>query len=160
MSIGSFFSKVEAELKKLFGSTTVEQKIQSVISYVAPIVNTIISLADPAIAPFVAGVISTVQSDLATVSVVVQGAAVSAGSTAAQTVTSALNSVKANLAGLLASAEIKNSAKVSQITAATNLVIGEVDAALAGLAPAPAAAVAPAPVAAAPAASNVTVIGS
>jgi hypothetical protein len=145
MSVKTFFSKVWDEMEKLFtNGATYEKAIQSVITYAAPIVETIVGLAagGPA-AALVTRVISTVQSDMATVSVVVQQGTVAPGSTAATTCEAALNSIKTNLTSLLTAAEVKNSAKAADITNAVNLIVGEVDAALSGLptAAAPAAAV-------------------
>ena len=69
-SFKTFFDKVGSVLKKLFGSASFEQTVQSVITYAAPLLETIVGLAagSPA-ATAVAAVVSTVQSDLATVSV-------------------------------------------------------------------------------------------
>jgi hypothetical protein len=132
-SFKTFFEKVGAEIEKLFGKAGLEQKIQAVITYAAPIVETIVTLADPPIAPLVNSVISIVQADLATVSAVVQGATPTPGSTTSQTITTALNSIKSNLSGLLTDAGVKNSTNFSKISAAVNLIIGEVDAVLTNL---------------------------
>lgn len=130
----SFFEKVGAELEKLFGGTaSIEQRIQSVITYVAPLVNTIVTLADPAVAPIVAKIIATVQADLAAVSTVVQEGTAAAGSTGAQTATTALNSIKANLGTLLTDSGVKNAANFAKISAAANLIIGEIEAVLSEL---------------------------
>lgn len=139
MSIGSslksFFSKVGQEIEKLFGGkASVEQKVQAVITYIAPLVNTIVTLADPAIAPLVSGVISTVQADLATVSTIVQAGTAVPGSTGSQSIITALTSVKNNFATLLADAGVKNSANFSKISAAANLIIGETEAVVSELA--------------------------
>jgi len=133
-SAKSVFEKAGAEIEKLFGgSASVEQKVQATITFVAPLVNTVVVLADPAIAPTVAKVISTVQADLALVSTVVQGATPAPGSSAATTATTALNSVKTNLSELLTDSGVKNSANFSKISAAVNLIIAEVEAVLSGL---------------------------
>ena len=134
-SFKTFFEKVGAELEKLFGAgSKIEQQIQAVVTYVAPIVSGIISFADPAIAPLVNKVIAIVQADLATLSTVAQDTTITAGSTAAATAVSVLTSIKTNLSGLLQMAEVKNSAKISQITSAVNTVVAEVQAILTSLA--------------------------
>jgi hypothetical protein len=131
----TFFEKVGTEIEKLFGGkASLEQKIQSVIAFTAPLVNTIVTLADPSIAPQVSKAVTVVQSDLATISTVVQGSTVVPGSTGAQTAITALNSIKTNLNDLLTEAGVKNTAKFAQISAAANLVIGEVEAILANMA--------------------------
>ena len=128
MSFTSFFDKVGSALKKLFGSTTWEKQAQGVIIYVAPILETVLMFADPAIEPLVAGAINTAKADLATVSAVVSSGTVPAGSTAAATVEAALGSVKTNLTGILTAAGVKNSSKVAQITEAVNAINSEIDA--------------------------------
>lgn len=133
MSLKTFFSSVEAELKKLFISDSWEMKVQSTILYVAPILETIVSLVDPVAAPAVASVVRTIQSDLATVSTVVQNAQVQPGTTAMATVSSALSSISTNLQSLLTAAEVKNSAKAAQITAVVTLLSGEVQAMISNL---------------------------
>jgi hypothetical protein len=131
----TFFEKVWAELKKLFKSGATWEKVaQSVITYAAPLVETIVGLAaGTAAEALVTRIINTVQSDMATVSVVAQGAAVAPGSTDAATVEAALNSIKTNLSELLEAAEVKSAATGSKITAAANLIIGEVEALLSNL---------------------------
>ena len=128
MSISSFFSKIGTEFKKLFGKAPAfEQIAQSVITYVSPILLTVLTFADPAIEPIVSKAVSIVQADLATVSTVVKDGAVTAGSTGAATVEAALASINSNLTGLLSVAEVKNSNKIVEITAAVNSVTTEVD---------------------------------
>ena len=150
MSIGSFFSKAYAEIKKLFGKEPqVAQVVRSVITYVGPIAETIIALAAGGPAGAIATtVINAVESDLATVSVVIQQGTPAPGSTSEASVIAALNSVKANLSTLLADADVKNAAKASEITTAANLILGEVEAALTNLT-APSVPAAPSPAAAA-----------
>jgi len=147
MSVKTFFAKVEAEAKKLFGSTTWEKTVTSVVTYTAPIAETLIGLAagQPAEALVAEGV-TILKSDLATVSAVVSGATTTPSATGLATVVSALNSIKTNLSGLLTAAEVKNSKTSSAITSTVNLIVGEMDAALANV---PSASVA-APVVAAP----------
>jgi len=130
----TFFHRVEAVLKKLFTNTTWEHTAQATISYVAPIVETILSLTvGTGVEKVVENIISIVQSDLATVSAVVQGAQVTPGSTIATTVTTALESVKTNLAGILQLAEVKSSASVAKVESTVNLIVQEVEALLANL---------------------------
>lgn len=134
MSIGTFFHRVEAEFVKLFrAAPSYEQKVQSVIALVGPIVVGIIGMADPAIAPEVTSVMRTVQSDLATVSTLTQAGQVAPGSTAVVTVETAMNAIKDNVNGILSIAEVKNSVKVNEITSAVNMITGEMDAMLAEL---------------------------
>jgi len=138
-SFKSFAEKLGAELQKLFGKAGMEQVVQGVITYVAPILETITQLAGGSGAEaIVANIIKAVQADLATVSALVQGGTVAAGSTTAAAITTALNSVKTNLSSLLQDASIKNSGKVSAITTAANLIISEVEALLGQITSSPA----------------------
>ncbi len=131
MSVGSFLKKVEMEFVKLFHEApSFEQRAQSAIAIVGPIVVRILQSADPSIAPVVGSVLKTVQSDLATVSALTQAGQVAPGTPAAVTVTTALNAVRDNLSGMLQIAEIKNSTKVTEITNDVNMVVGELDALL------------------------------
>jgi len=132
-----FFEKIGHAFKQVFGSTTWETQAIATISYAEPIVIGILGFVDPLAVPFVTGIITAIVASLNTVKSVVQQGTVAPGSPASAKVAAELDSVKANLAALLADAHIKNSEKVAQITAAVNIVDGEVDAIL-GQAPAPA----------------------
>lgn len=136
MSIGTFFHRVGSAFKKLFGSSTWEKQAASAISYVAPLLETIVGLtAGGSAQAEVTSVVTTVQTDLATVAAVIDGGQ-SSDAHGTQVVINALTSVKTNLSGLLSVAAIKNSDKQAAITSAVNLVVGEVDAMLGSL-PAP-----------------------
>lgn len=116
--------------------STWEKKASSTITFVAPLLETIVGLvAGSGLEKTVAGIIGTVQSDLATIAAVVDGGQIDAHGTAV--VASALNSVKANLSGLLQVAQIKNSDKQAAIMSTVNLIVGEVDAMLDALPAAP-----------------------
>ena len=145
MSIGSFFEKIGSEIEKLFKETpTWAQKALQAVAYLAPLVQTIATLAGgAAVGTEVGSILSQIKGAVATVSAVAQAGTPAAGSTTIQTVTTALNSINTNMAALLASADIKNNAKVTDIEATTNLITGEVDALLTGLST-PAAPAAPA----------------
>jgi hypothetical protein len=130
----SFFEAVGKELEKLFGGGSFAQKVQAVITYVAPVVETIVQLAGgTAAATLVTNIINMIKSDLATVSTVVQGATVAAGTPAASAISTALASIETNLSSLLTAAEVKNSTNFKNIETAVNLVLGEVQALLANL---------------------------
>jgi hypothetical protein len=127
----TFFAKLKAAFEKVFGSTTWEKTALGVISFIAPLLETIVGLAagGPAEA-LVAKVISIVQSDLSTLQTVVSDATSATSTSGLQTAQNALNSIKTNLSSLLTAAQIKNSTKAADITAAVNTVVGEVDAIL------------------------------
>lgn len=129
-----FWDKVEAAFKKLFGSTKWEQTATSVITYVAPLVETIVGLAagGPAEA-LVTSVVNIVKSDLATVSAIVSGATETPAGTALVAVKNALSSIQTNLGSVLSDADVKNSAKYADITSVVNLIVGEVEAVLSNI---------------------------
>jgi hypothetical protein len=140
--VKKFWHRIEAAFKKLFGSSNWEKTASAVITYAAPIIETIVSLAAGGPAEvLVARVVSTIQGDLATMSAVVDGATGTPPANELQVFVNAANSIKSNLTSILASAEVKNSAKQAAITAAVDTIVGELDACVANM---PAIAAAPA----------------
>lgn len=125
-----FFEKIGHALKKVFGSTNWETQAISTISYAEPIVVGILGFVDPLAVPLVTGILTEIVASLSTVKALVKQGTVPPGSPASLTIVTELNSVKTNLAALLEDAHIKNSEKIAQITAAVNIVNGEVDAIL------------------------------
>lgn len=125
----SFFHKVEAALKKIFGSTTWEKSVSSTLTYVGPLLELLVGLAagGPA-AALVTGIVNTTQADLGTVAAVVNGATATPAASELAAATSALNSIKANLPQLLTASEVKNSTKATEITATATTIIGEIEA--------------------------------
>jgi hypothetical protein len=132
--VKKFWQRVESVFKKLFGSSKWEKTALSVISYIAPILETIIALAvgGPA-AAIVTNAIEMAKTDLATMAAVVDGATGTPPPNELQLFVQAENSIRANLGGLLQLAEIKNSGKQAEITNAVNLIVGELDAAVQNL---------------------------
>ena len=135
----TFFHKVEAAMKKLFGSTSWEKTVSATLTYTGPMLELLVGLAagGPA-AAIVTRVVNTVQADLGTVAAVVNEATETPSANEMAAAISALNSIKANLPQLLTAAEVKNSTKATEIAATSNTIIGEVEAILANI---PAAAV-------------------
>jgi hypothetical protein len=143
MSIKTFFERVEDDLKSVFGklfSATWEQKVLIGLTQLDPFIEGVIAVVDPSIAPLVIGILNKVTDWLTEVKSLVAMGTVAPGSSEATQVTSALNSVKSNLAALLADSDIKNSTKVSEITAVVNMVDSEANVILANVPAAPAAA--------------------
>jgi hypothetical protein len=126
-----FWQKVEAAFKRLFGSTSWEKTASAVITYCGPLLTELVQLSagGPA-AALVQGLQNTLQSDLATVSAVVTGATSTPSGSALQTALNALNSIKANLSGLLTAADVKNSTNAATITGIADTLLGEVEAIL------------------------------
>jgi hypothetical protein len=120
---------VETVFKKLFGSTSWEQTALAVITYVAPLLETIVALtAGGPAAALVTAIITTVKADLATLAAVVNGATATPPANELAAAQQALSSIQANLPQILQLAEVKNSANKDKITAIVNTVIGEVEA--------------------------------
>src|SRR5271170_6201677 len=132
----SFFEKIGSALKKLFTNPTLEQQVLGFINLAAPAVETVVGLIDPAAAPIVVAIGNEVKSLLATAYTTVSAAQVTAGSPVAVQVAGWLNAIKTNLSSILTDADIKNTAKFSEISATTTGLINEVDAVLAELVPA------------------------
>lgn len=123
----SFFSKIEAFLKKALGSTTWEKTASGVLTVAAPLLETAVQLAAGSAAEAaVAEVVGQVQSDLAAVNAVISSATAAGKVTA----TSVLGAVQTNLGTLLTSADVKSAAKSSEITTVVSTVISELEAVL------------------------------
>jgi hypothetical protein len=122
----SFFSKIDAEFKKLFGAAPKWNVTASrAITVVAPLLETALILVDPSAEAEVAPIVAEAQADLATASAVIAGA----GPT--PTVKSALTSFVANLSAIETAAKIKDPATQTKFTAAVSVINGEVQAILA-----------------------------
>ena len=127
--IVKFFDAAADEVESLFGkAATVEQKIQSAVTYMAPFVNSLIVLIAKNAAPEAAKVLTTVQSDLATISTVCQNMSLAAGGTGAQIILTAAASIKASLPGILTAVGVKDAANFSEIESVATLVLGEIEA--------------------------------
>jgi hypothetical protein len=138
----SFFAKLGSFFKRLFTSApTWEHTALSVIGYVSPIVESVLTIADPPLAVVLTPIIERVKASLTTLYTVTSDLQVTPGTTAIVTIQRELDAVKSDLSSILSLAEVKNSAKAASITAAVNLVVGELDNLLAQLpvssAPAP-----------------------
>jgi hypothetical protein len=128
----TFWHKVEAALKKIFGSSTWEQTAISVLTYAGPILQTVVALAagGPAEA-LVAAAIATAKSDLGVAAAIVNGVTSTPAPNEVALFVNSMNSIKSNLTGLLTAAEVKNSGKQAEITSAVNLIVDEIDACVA-----------------------------
>ena len=137
----SFFKGIENFFKKVFGSTNWEKTASTTLALVGPLTEEIVALSagEPAAAE-VQSIITEVQSDLALVSGVVSGAtSATASPSLISTAVNSLNSVKANLSGLLAAGHVKDPATCAKVTGLVNTIVGEVEAILSAM-PKPAAA--------------------
>jgi hypothetical protein len=121
----SFFARVKAELKRLFvHAPSWEASAAATLTYLAPMVETVVTLTDPAVAPMVSAIIQRVQSAMAAAAVVMKDA----GPT--PTLVTYLNAVNSDLAQVMSAAQVKDSATRAKITALVSTVTGEVNAIL------------------------------
>lgn len=127
MSLKSFFSEVETEFKKLFGTAPAAlQTASGVLTVVAPLVESIVALTgNEAAAAAISVVVGQVKADMAAVSTLIK----SSGAT--PTVTSVMNAIVANLKDLLTAGDIKNESTLSTVTAVVNTIVSEIEAVLA-----------------------------
>ena len=133
-SVKTFFEKFEQKFVALFKKApSFEQKAAAVVAYVAPAVQMILGLVDPPLAAILAPIFAVVEKDLAIVETVTTSLVVAPGTSAIVTVENALTAVKTNIAGILQLAEVKSSAKVTQIETEVSGVVGEIEALLADL---------------------------
>lgn len=133
-SLTSFYERVKAELKRLFTHVPGwEASAAATLTYVAPMVETVVTLVDPEVAPAVNGLIAKVQSAMAAAAVVIKAAG------PAPTLMTYLNAVNSNLAQVEQAAGVKDPATAEKLNAVLQTITGEVNAILGELASAKAA---------------------
>ena len=121
----SFFSKVKAELKKLFTHAPGwEASAAATLTYVAPLVETVVALVDPAVAPAVDGVMAKVQSAMAAAAVVVKQAG------PMPTLVTYLRAIQSDLAQVESVAGIKDPVSAAKLTTLIETIEGEIEAIL------------------------------
>ena len=126
--VETFFEHIGHWLKAHLGTAaSFEKTAATALSVAAPLLQELLTLikGEP-FAAKVGGVVTQVQNDLNDTAALLNGAGASGGIT----VQSALGAVQSNLGTLLADADIKNSAKSSQIQGIVNTLLGEVTAVL------------------------------
>lgn len=122
----SFFAKVAAELKKLFTHAPGwEASAAATLTYVAPMVEMVVALVDPAVAPAVNGLIGKVQSAMAAAAVVIKDAG------PAPTLITYLHAVKRDMAQVESLAQVTDPSTVAKLTALVATITGEIEAILA-----------------------------
>lgn len=120
-----FFTRVKAELKKLFAHVPGwEASASATLTYVAPLVETVVTLVDPGAAPLVDALIAKVQSAMAAAAVVIK----SAGPT--PTLVTYLNAINGDIAQVESAAGITDPASAAKLTALLGMITGEVNAIL------------------------------
>jgi hypothetical protein len=119
----SFFEKVKAELSKLFAHAPGwEASAAATLTYVAPMVEAVVALADPEAAPAVTAIIGKVQSAMAAAAVVVK----TAGPT--PTLMTYLNAINNDMTQIESAACIKDPATAAKLTALVGTISGEINA--------------------------------
>ena len=121
----SFFHQVKTELKKLFvHAPGWEASAAATLTYVAPMVETVVTLVDPEAAPLVNPLIAKVQSAMAAAAVVIKAA----GPT--PTLVTYLNAINNNIAQVEPCVGVKDPATAAKLTALVGIITGEVNAIL------------------------------
>lgn len=127
----SFFARVKAELKKLFvHAPGWEASASATLTYVAPLVETVVVLVDPEAAPVVVALIQKIQSAMAAAAVVLKDAG------PAPTLVTYLQAINTDLAQVQAAAGIKDPVTAAKLSATVATITGEVNAILTAVAPA------------------------
>lgn len=126
----SFFKKIESWVASIFKKAPSWETIaKSTILYVAPLLETIVALADPAAAPAVDAIVDKIKVGLAAASVTLSDAG------PVPTLSTILASVNTNIGQLEAAAQIKDPATQAKLTATVNLISGEIQAILSAIPP-------------------------
>lgn len=127
------FHKIGAFFTRLFNSApSWSQKASTAIKYVAPLTNTLVTLAaGEAEAEEYGRIVSEVQNDLALASAVLSEA--HGTSVAPASLNTALEAVNTNLDSLLAAGHVKNPEKVAKIEAIVKTITGEIEAVISSL---------------------------
>ncbi len=119
----SFFARVKAELKKLFvHAPGWEASAAATLTYVAPMVELIVGMADPVAAPAVTALIEKVQSAMAAAAVVIKAAG------PAPTLITYLNAINNDLGQIEAVVGLKDAATASKVTVLVAAIMQEVNA--------------------------------
>ena len=126
----SFFARVKAELRKLFVHVPGwEASAAATLTYLAPVVETVVTLADPAAAPLVNGIIEKVKSAMAAAAVVIK----SAGPT--PTLVTYLNAINDDIAQVVSAAQVKDPETAQKLNAIVGTITGEINAIVAEIQP-------------------------
>lgn len=124
----SFFEKIGKAFLSIFKKLpTWDQSALGVLKLAAPVLTIILGLVDPAAVPVISPILARIETGMATVGAVIQDGTPAPGSSAAQAAETALNALKDDLGSILALAEVKNSAKVTEITDEVNGLVGAFD---------------------------------
>lgn len=113
--MGSFFAKIGSFFKGLFTNPNTIQVAQSTIRMIGPIIVGIVSVADPASAPFVRSVVYEVMTDLGAVNGLLQHVQQTGDKSVLGRATGMVQGISDNLSGLLTAGHIKNPATVATV---------------------------------------------
>jgi hypothetical protein len=119
----TFFSKIAGWLKRAFTHLPAwETAAQSTLLYAAPLLETVIALVDPTVAPAVNAILDKLKVGFAALSVTIADAG------PVVSLESIFASINGNLAELEAAAQIKDPATAQKLTAIVTTIIGEIEA--------------------------------
>lgn len=128
--VKTFFEHIGEWLKDHLGDAqSVEHTAATALAVASPLLNTllVLTLGQP-IAAKVSAAVGAVQTKLANAQALLAGAETTIANGSPITLDGLLGGIKSDLSTLLADADVKNSAKVTEITSVVNTLIGEVEA--------------------------------
>lgn len=123
----SFFKKIEGWFATVFKNAPAwNVTALSALNIIAPLVETVVDLADPALGAVMTPIVTQVQAALGTTSQLL-----AAGNTSG--LTGLLNSIQTNFSSLLTEAHITDPASVAKANAAATTLTSEIQAILAAI---------------------------
>lgn len=128
MSVKTFFESIGSDFEKLFKKApSWEQSAQAIVTVVAPLALTIITLIDPVAEPLASAIIQRIQAYMTVIKTVATSATAAPGSTAIQSVQTAITGINSDMSELMETVQVKDPATSAKITAAANTITTEMN---------------------------------
>ena len=123
----TFFENFGHVFKDIFKKApTYEQSAIAVVAYVAPALQIILGLLDPAALPIVNPIISRVEANLAALKTITSSIQVAPGSSTSAGTQQVLAEIQSDMGAILGLAQVKNAAKFNQVETTVNGILAEV----------------------------------
>ena len=123
-----FFTRVKTELKKLFVHVPGwEASAAATLTYVAPLVEAVLTLVDPAATPVAVALVEKIQSAMAAAAVVIKAAE------SQTTLATYLNAIKGDAGQILSTGANTDPVVMARLSSLVSTITAEVDAILAEL---------------------------
>jgi len=124
--VETFFEKIGSWLKLHFKNLPSEEvQVSSAVNYVAPFVEELDSMVDPALAPVINPILDKIKTGLAALATTISQAQTPAG---AANVSSILGSLTSNATALESAFQVKDAATQTKVTGIITLISGEFNA--------------------------------